>query len=459
MRDCEVVNEYMRMGKCKRNHENRIVLPLGATVPRSITGAWLRDRIDEYHRLNPNQQGATQMLCEVTSTVTVATLIQAEAEQPKQNKVTRFEPELGQPGVYAYRKQSSSKGKAKEAAPPCILEIHSEDNSVAEPTRFTNEFPPVVQQPPDSDTDRVAVEHPFAKPSLTCDLLGETDSDPPPLRKSECAYTTTSQIYDAKVAHKVFEQILSTGITLSQRDLLSLAPELCTKIADVTVCKRIARTDAQAVLENIPEVAPARSSEAHMPASFSKTIHELPANTTIIKDPYEALLRQWLCGECSGEPVKVATESNALRAILPTIADQEQVEAILDPGCQIVAMSEEVCIVLSIAYDPNVRLNMVLANGGINQLLGRAKNIPFKIGKITVYLQVHILRQPAYDILLGRPFDVLTESVVVNYRDENQTITILDPNTGKKATVPTVRRSSYRFSEKHKQHDVKAPDF
>jgi hypothetical protein len=122
-------------------------------------------------------------------------------------------------------------------------------------------------------------------------------------------------------------------------------------------------------------------------------------------------------------------------------------------------MSEEVCIVLSIAYDPNICLNMVLANGGINQSLSLAKNIPFKIGEITVYLQVHILCQLAYNILLGQPFDILTESVVVNYHNENQTITILDPNTGKKATVLTVKCGSYRFLEKHKQHDAKAPDF
>jgi hypothetical protein len=388
-----------------------------------------------------------------------ATLIQAEAEPSKQNKVTCFEPELGQPGVYAYRKQGLSKGKAKEAAPPHIVEIHSEDHSTAKPTRFTNEFPPVVLQPPDSDTDRSTVEHPFAKPLLTHDPLGKADSDPLPPHKSEHAYTTTSQIYDAKVAHKVFEQILSTGITLSQRDLLSLTPELCTKIANATVHKHIARTDVQAVLENIPEAAPVCSSEAHMPASFSKAIHELPANATIIKDLYKALLRQRLSGEDSGEPVKVVTESNALRAILLTIADQEQVEAILDPGCQIVAMSEEVCMALSIMYDPNVHLNMVSANGSVDQSLSLAKNIPFKIGKITIYLQVHILRQPAYNILLGRPFDILMESVMVNYRDENQTITILDPNTGKKATVPTVKHGSYRFSEKHKQRNAKAQDF
>jgi hypothetical protein len=357
------------------------------------------------------------MLCEVTSTVTVATLIQAEAELSKQNKVTCFEPELGQPGMYAYRKQSSSKGKAKEAMPLHIVEIYSEDDSAAKPTRFTNEFPPVVLQPPDSDTDGSVIEHPFAKPLLTRDLLGKVDSNLLPPCKSKCAYTMTLQIYDAKVVHKVFKQILSTGITLLQRDLLSLTPELCTKIADAMVHKHIARTDAQAVLENIPEAAPVRSSEAHMLASFSKTIHELPANMTIIKDPYDALLRQQLCGKCSSKPVKVATESNTLRAILLTIADQEQVEAILDPGCQIVAMSEEVCIVLSIAYDLNVCLNMVSANGGVDQLLGLAKNIPFKIGEITVYLQVHILCQPAYNILLGQPFDVLTESIIVNYCD------------------------------------------
>jgi hypothetical protein len=102
---------------------------------------------------------------------------------------------------------------------------------------------------------------------------------------------------------------------------------------------------------------------------------------------------------------------------------------------------------------------MVSAKGGVDQLLGLAKNIPFKIGEITVYLQVHVLRQPAYDILLGRPFDVLTELVVVNYSNENQTITILDPNTGCKATVPTVKHGSYRFSEKCKQHAAKAADF
>ena len=128
-----------------------------------------------------------------------------------------------------------------------------------------------------------------------------------------------------------------------------------------------------------------------MPASFAKVVQQVPEDTTIKLDPYETFLCSRITSDDGNESIKVATESNMLCAILPLVADQEQVEAILDPGCQIVTMSEEVCLALAVPYDPNVHLNMVLANGGVDQSLRLAKNVPFKIGNITVYLQVHIL--------------------------------------------------------------------
>ena len=103
-------------------------------------------------------------------------------------------------------------------------------------------------------------------------------------------------------------------------------------------------------------------------------------------------------------------------------------------------MSEEVCHELSLAYDPVVRLNMQLANGTTDWFLGLARNVPFAIGSITLYMQVHIIRSPAYDVLLGRPFDILTESIVKNYSNEEQTITITDPNSGQRYTIPTFPR-------------------
>ena len=82
-------------------------------------------------------------------------------------------------------------------------------------------------------------------------------------------------------------------------------------------------------------------------------------------------------------------------------------------------MSEDTCHRLGIEYDPSIKLNMQSANGDIDQSLRLACNISFQIGPITVYLQVHVIRSPAYDILLGQPFDILTESVVRNFVNED----------------------------------------
>ena len=90
---------------------------------------------------------------------------------------------------------------------------------------------------------------------------------------------------------------------------------------------------------------------------------------------------------------------------------------------------------------------MVLANRGVDQTLRLVRNVVFIVSKITLYLQVHILCSPAYDILLGQPFDILTQSVVRNYCNKNQTITIRDPNTGKTATVPTIIRARKHVRE------------
>ena len=65
IRNCTEVLEYINAGKCKRNTEGKVILPSGAYVPRDIVGQWLRDRIDEWHRRNPNQLAAAQMMYRV----------------------------------------------------------------------------------------------------------------------------------------------------------------------------------------------------------------------------------------------------------------------------------------------------------------------------------------------------------------------------------------------------------
>ena len=149
----------------------------------------------------------------------------------------------------------------------------------------------------------------------------------------------------------------------------------------------------------------------------------------------------------------MAKESCALQSIVPIVDNKVKVECILDPGCQIIAMSEEVCHELALAYDPSIILNMQSANGTVDPSLGLARNVPFNLAGLTVYMQVHVLQKPAYDILCGRPFDVLTESIVRNYRNEDQTITIHDPNSGQVVTIPTVPQGPPRFCSHQPSQD------
>ena len=328
--------------------------------------------------------------------------------------------------------------------------------------------------------------HPYATvPDATNGLvpgLARPAAREPAAGRPDAAYSNAAKIYNPVIAQAVYERAMEAPIrvtqrellslapiTVTQRELLSLAPEVRAQVADVTLKKRLPKEPVvQAMIEEIPdEEEEEQAAEptprqkrleehvAHMPAAYAATVRALLADATVIADPYEAYLR--MNGSNPAESgIAVAAESNALRAILPVINGQDRVEAILDPGCQIVAMSEKICNALALPYDPTIRLHMMSANGGVDQSLGLARNVPFLVGDITLYLQVHVLRGPAYDILLGRPFDVLTRSVVCNFSDENQTITIINPNSGQKATVPTIPRGSFRFAER-RAHAQKCP--
>lgn len=164
----------------------------------------------------------------------------------------------------------------------------------------------------------------------------------------------------------------------------------------------------------------------------------------VIPDPYESYLRKLQPGQ-QADSIVVAKESHALRSIHAVIDNKDAIECIIDPGSQVVCMSEEVCLHLGLVYDPSIRIHMQSANKGLDLSLGLAHNVPFQFGDITIYMQVHIIRETAYDVLLGRPFDVNCTSIVQNFANEEQTITIHDPNSKRVATVPTQPRGSKRY--------------
>ena len=109
-------------------------------------------------------------------------------------------------------------------------------------------------------------------------------------------------------------------------------------------------------------------------------------------------------------------------------------------------MSEGVCHRCGIDYDPRIRLEMQSANGEVDMSLGLARNVPVRFGSVLVYLQIHVIRSPAYDVLLGLPFDILTSSILQTNADGSQTITLHDPNSDLTSTIPTLPRIEPQYS-------------
>jgi hypothetical protein len=95
-------------------------------------------------------------------------------------------------------------------------------------------------------------------------------------------------------------------------------------------------------------------------------------------------------------------------------------------------------------------LKMEAANSTITETHGHLRNIQFTFNDIDIYLQVQVMPDAPYDILLGRPFYALTECITKDFANGDQHLTVTDPNTRQYVTIPTKER---------KRHQHPDPDF
>ncbi|KAJ3510089.1 hypothetical protein NLJ89_g4871 [Agrocybe chaxingu] len=395
---CPLVDDYTRAGKCRRNIEGKVVLPSGSFVPKEIPGSLLKDRIDEWHRRNPNQLAAGTLLNSITPSSAHEYATPHAATQPTYqlsttDRIAALESELfnlrarNQPGFVPTIRTRAQKARAA-----------AEDEGNDAPSAPE---PPVPAAGPDNGP-----EHPFRDVQdatyvpLQDRNIGAVPKPQAP-KKSDAAYRTLPPIHDSRIATAVYDRSLNTPVTITQRELLSLSPEIRAQYRESTTTRRQPTKDTPtqaALLEEDPIDPPfperITNSLYSLPRSISLASsqhHHPPEGSIVIPDTYETYYRSLQPGE-SPDPDRlvVAMESAALRSIVPLVDNKQHVECILDPGCQIIAMSEEVCHALALIYDPTITLRMQSANRTVDRSLGLARNVAFLIGDITVYMQVHV---------------------------------------------------------------------
>ena len=337
------------------------------------------------------------------------------------------------------------------------------------PTRHVRFGPPNVQQPrastdgptaptapakdaaedPSGQTrapyDTWHPDHPFANNKGADDALRRHVAAIPRYPREGGPNRVRAPCQNDELADRIFRKWLATAsILVTPADLLAISPDIRNRTRSLVTVRREARTDA-AQGQNMQEIAD-EEDEIHAMLPDPDTLSRpLPAG--MYDAPPEA--QSFLQSSPEDEsPVVSAKASHDLRCLWASLNGLEPVECLLDPGCQVVAMRREIAMANHIEWDPETRIPLTSANGSTDWSLGLARDVPFQFPNVTVYLQVHVLPIASYDVLLGRPFDVVTSSHVQNYPDGQQTITLLCPNTNISTTIPTWSRGERNASQR-----------
>ena len=194
---------------------------------------------------------------------------------------------------------------------------------------------------------------------------------PLPLKKPDVPLRTATPVYDPQVASTMYAHTMDSQITITQHELLLLSLEVRNQVHEATSNQHIIRTGTplaavdQNLLNIFVHIEVTDNEDDHaqreasclaaMPATYSAVVHSLmmktltpalsnaepPPRGIIIEDLYEVYLRTTL-EDHTPDCLTVAKESSTLCTILLLVNHNQYVKLVLDPGSQVIAMSEAV---------------------------------------------------------------------------------------------------------------------
>ncbi|KZT18957.1 hypothetical protein NEOLEDRAFT_1183813, partial [Neolentinus lepideus HHB14362 ss-1] len=255
---CPSVEEDIRLGLCRRNQEGKVVLPAGAMVPRYIIGATMRERIQEWHRQNPNQRAAgilsvqDGMLFEIEhqpSADRAAYILNADEHiEYLYREIQALDGARKRPifdGVHIppRPRHADVENRSQGSQPPGLPEVGEQ-----QPSATTSE-PAVNRSSPSSATStlRDPPPHPFNRAK---DIVRPRQAAPKTIRpdpvpeaeaeKREPAYKTQAPVYNPQLTEDVFKRSLtSTCVSLSPEELLAISPDVRSKYREIVTPKKV----------------------------------------------------------------------------------------------------------------------------------------------------------------------------------------------------------------------------
>ena len=216
----------------------------------------------------------------------------------------------------------------------------------------------------------------------------------------------------AKIS-ELAERALDAKITISTRELLSASPDVRKHVKELVTSRRTAI--------NVFEEDEEEELDSYLTSCMPST-----ATFSIEMDKYKSRPH--------------AAVSLPLRVLYPTFGKGVEPECILDSGAQVCVMRRDVWEKLHFPINPDKAMNMESANATRSLTMGLVENLPMCLGPMKVYLQMQVVNNAPFEVLLGWPFFNVTSCSDISSSGGEHEICVRDPKTGYNYLFPTQPR-------------------
>ena len=481
VRDCPIAADYLVQGKVIKNGYGKLSLPDGRYPPRNIPGKNLRERIDNYWTSEGLDEGqgrdafATNFLegpdeCVFTIDIDPPAeeyyahpdeqydLFEEECDPDQEDYATTSIPHTPVENRYAPNPLSKYDDETLEQVELMQAQLDSIRNAqiyalqtgpkkvrfdgveIARrtgPPRRDGRLPPAPTGPTPASRESgpskptPAPTQTQTNPANTSGKPGARAGDrqtqrpqgpmrpvsyPPRPPPDDSKYRFQAPVEHNVKTSDIVHRVLDSKVNLSARELLAVAPDLRKHVREIVTSKKIS---ANTVEVNEVDAYLAGCFDAEPPSVFLDLVKYDSSSSA-------------------------AASSLPLRVIHPTFGPGVEPECILDGGAQVVVMRKDVWSRLQAPIVASRAMPMESANASTTMTLGLIEDHPVQLGPITIYLQIQVVEEAPFEVLLGRPFfDVISCSEVSSAGGKHE-IRVKDPKTGKLyvfATQPRIRKS------------------
>lgn len=246
----------------------------------------------------------------------------------------------------AARERTSTDNTGKSASPVNTPDSNTPVNDEPEPSKVIPPGPMGPMKPPKPIIGKLSQNY---VPPAECSLGA-------PPKDDGRNYHFRAPIETEAAVEWAIQAGLTSMVSIRQDDLLAIAPDYRKKIKDSVMGRRVGFNGK--LLEEVNAmylVEPAFpfASEADIPAPPNlKQYFECPLRVLEDTDDPVSIFFQDFAGSEEGDGFYVAKDSLSIRGINATVGERS-VHCITDSGCSIVAMSDNACNALGIAFDPS----------------------------------------------------------------------------------------------------------